>query len=62
VAVAREFVCADCSNNWRVAFGRGMPGACPQCGSANIQKVAQGRGWARFRKSFSKDKGRRWVR
>ena len=62
MAISREFVCGDCSHNWQVGFGRGRPGACPQCGSASIQKTAQGRGLARVRKGFGKDRGRRWIR
>jgi Zn finger protein HypA/HybF involved in hydrogenase expression len=62
MAVSREFVCADCSNNWQVSFVRVKPGACPQCGSANVQRAVQGRGLARFHKGSSKDRGRRWIR
>jgi DNA-directed RNA polymerase subunit RPC12/RpoP len=62
MALSKEFVCSDCSNNWRVSFARGKPGACPQCGSANIQRTVQGKGLTRFQKGFSKDKGRRWIR
>lgn len=60
--VSKEFVCADCSNNWKAPFSRGKPGACPQCGSANIQRAVQGKGLARSRKGGSKDNGRRWIR
>jgi len=62
MAVSREFVCSDCSNNWQVSFVRGKPGVCPQCGSANIEKTAQGRGLTRAGKGVGKDKGRRWIR
>jgi len=62
MAVAKEYTCSDCGSHWQVSLARGRTGTCPQCGGANIQKMEQGKGWARFRKSGSKDRGRRWIR
>jgi len=62
MAVSGEFVCTDCSHNWQVPLGKGRPGACPQCGSASIQRIAQGKELSRFHKGVGRDKGRRWIR
>lgn len=62
MTIVREFVCSDCGSRWQARFLVNRTGSCPQCGGANIQKVDQSRGWARFRKGSSKDRGRRWIR
>lgn len=37
----RKFQCTDCSHAWEVPFGTPKPGACPQCASANLHRVAE---------------------
>jgi transposase-like protein len=62
MTIVREFVCSDCGSHWQARFLVNRSGSCPQCGGTKIQKVAQGKGFARLRKGSSKDVGRRWIR
>jgi len=44
----RKFKCLDCGNEWEEPHGRERPDACPGCGSKNIHRAPQGRGYARL--------------
>ena len=39
----RRFACASCRHEWSEPFGTGRPGACPQCGGDDFQRVDGGR-------------------
>jgi hypothetical protein len=44
----RTFECADCQHAWQLMFGTGGRGrdlSCPQCGSRNVHRAEQDRGW-----------------
>ncbi|MBU7009195.1 MAG: DUF134 domain-containing protein [Theionarchaea archaeon] len=43
----RRFRCYDCGHEWEVPYGTGRPQVCPQCGSVNLHRAAQDRGYAR---------------
>jgi predicted DNA-binding protein (UPF0251 family) len=43
----RQFVCYDCEHEWSLPYGGGRPDVCPKCGSKNIHRAPQDRGWAR---------------
>ncbi|MGA2769095.1 MAG: DUF134 domain-containing protein [Candidatus Bathyarchaeia archaeon] len=45
---SRKFKCLDCSHEWEEPHGRGRPGGCPKCGSKNIHRAPQDRGYARL--------------
>jgi predicted DNA-binding protein (UPF0251 family) len=45
---SRKFKCFDCSHEWEEPHGRGRTGSCPKCGSKNIHRAPQDRGYARF--------------
>jgi len=45
--VERQFVCYDCKHEWPLPCGGGRPDVCPKCGSKNIHRAPQDRGWAR---------------
>jgi predicted DNA-binding protein (UPF0251 family) len=42
----RQFVCYECKNEWSLPYGGGKPMECPKCGSKNIHRAPQDRGWA----------------
>jgi predicted DNA-binding protein (UPF0251 family) len=46
--VNRKFKCLDCSHEWDEPHGRGRPKACPECGSKNIHRAPEDRGYARI--------------
>jgi Zn finger protein HypA/HybF involved in hydrogenase expression len=43
----RKLSCADCRHSWELPYGTGRPTVCPQCGSRNIHRVDEDRGYAR---------------
>jgi DNA-directed RNA polymerase subunit RPC12/RpoP len=45
---SKKFKCLDCGNEWDEPHGKGRPEACPKCGSKNIHRALQGRGYARL--------------
>ena len=44
----RKFKCLDCGHEWGEPHRKGKPGSCPKCGSKNIQRPPQDRGYARL--------------
>jgi predicted DNA-binding protein (UPF0251 family) len=46
--VNRNFKCSACGNDWSVPHGIGRPSSCPKCGSKNIHRAPQDRGYARL--------------
>ena len=46
----RKFKCLDCGHEWEEPHGKGRPDACPKCGSKNIHRPPQNRGYARLGK------------
>ena len=45
---SKKFKCLDCGNEWEEPHGKGRPDACPKCGSKNIHRAPQDRGYARL--------------
>ncbi len=43
----RKFQCYDCQHVWEVVHGTGRPQNCPECGSVNIHRAEDDRGYAR---------------
>jgi predicted RNA-binding Zn-ribbon protein involved in translation (DUF1610 family) len=43
----RKFQCYDCPHVWEVAHGTRRPPNCPNCGSVNIRRAEDDRGYAR---------------
>lgn len=43
----RNFSCSACNHEWAVPHGTGRPGECPECGSRDIHRAPQDRGYAR---------------
>jgi len=43
----RKFQCADCQHAWELTYGTGRPAGCPECGSRNIHRADEDRGYAR---------------
>lgn len=54
----RLFVCAECGEKWEVAHGTGRPAACPKCGSANLHRAEEDRGYARAGRGPGQGEGR----
>ena len=46
--VNRKFKCLDCNHEWEEPHGRGRPKACPKCGSKNIGRAPEDKGYARI--------------
>ena len=44
---ARKFQCYECQHEWEVLHGIGRPQNCPNCGSVNIHRAEDDRGYAR---------------
>jgi len=44
----RKFTCYDCSHEWEEPHGKERPTTCPKCGSKNIHRVPEDRGYARL--------------
>jgi len=55
----RKFRCSDCGYTWEIAYGKGRPSKCPECGSLNIHREEEDRGYARF---GGRGRGRGWGR
>ena len=56
----RTFECADCQHAWQLMFGTGGRGrdlSCPQCGSRNVHRAEQDRGWVDTARSVRSDEG-----
>lgn len=49
IMVQRKFQCYDCGHQWQVPFGTPRPQVCPECGSTNIHRAPEDRGYARGR-------------
>ncbi len=47
VVIQRKFVCYECSCTWELPHGTGRPQTCPECGSTNIHRAPEDRGYAR---------------
>ncbi|MGD2250292.1 MAG: DUF134 domain-containing protein [Candidatus Methanofastidiosia archaeon] len=47
IMVQRKFHCYDCGHQWEVPFGTPRPQTCPSCGSTNIHRAPEDRGYAR---------------
>jgi len=47
MAEMRKFSCYDCKHEWDIPYGTGRPRECPQCGSKNIHRAEEDRGYAR---------------
>jgi predicted DNA-binding protein (UPF0251 family) len=45
---SRKFKCLDCGHEWEEPHGRGRPDTCPKCGSKNIHRAPEDRGYARL--------------
>ena len=43
----RKFQCYSCQHVWEVAHGIGRPQNCPNCGSVNMHRAEDDRGYAR---------------
>jgi predicted DNA-binding protein (UPF0251 family) len=44
----RKFKCLNCNHEWEEPHGRRRPKACPKCGSKNIHRSPEDRGYARL--------------
>jgi len=49
VMAGRIFRCYACGYTWQVLHGTGRPTSCPTCGSPNIHRAEEDRGWGRKR-------------
>ncbi|MBU7028380.1 MAG: DUF134 domain-containing protein [Theionarchaea archaeon] len=47
VMVNRKFKCYDCGHDWELPYGTGRPETCPACGSVNLHRAPEDRGYAR---------------
>ena len=47
ITQARKFQCHDCQHVWEAVHGIGRPQNCPNCGSVNIHRAEDDRGYAR---------------
>jgi len=45
----KKFKCYECGYEWEVPYGTGRPLKCPKCGSSNIHRAPEDRGYARRR-------------
>jgi predicted DNA-binding protein (UPF0251 family) len=43
----KKFTCLQCGNNWEVPYGTPRPNNCPKCGSTNVHRAPEDRGYAR---------------
>ncbi|MHA1580747.1 MAG: DUF134 domain-containing protein [Candidatus Freyarchaeota archaeon] len=43
----KRFVCLQCGNRWEVPYGTPRPNNCPKCGSTNVHRAPEDRGYAR---------------
>jgi predicted DNA-binding protein (UPF0251 family) len=48
--VNRKFKCLACSHEWDVPHGTRRPEVCPKCGSKNVHRAPEDRGYARARR------------
>ncbi len=46
VMVQRKFSCYDCGHEWELPYGTGRPQVCPKCGSVNLHRAPEDRGYA----------------
>ena len=47
VMTQRKFTCYDCGHQWELPYGTGRPQVCPKCGSQNLHRAPEDRGYAR---------------
>lgn len=47
IMIQRKFKCYDCSHEWELPYGTGRPQTCPKCGSVNLHRAPEDRGYAR---------------
>jgi predicted DNA-binding protein (UPF0251 family) len=47
VLTQRKFKCYDCGHEWELPYGTGRPATCPQCGSVNLHRAPEDRGYRR---------------
>ena len=43
----RKFVCYDCKHKWEIPHGAVRLIKCPKCGSTNIHRAPEDRGYSR---------------
>jgi predicted DNA-binding protein (UPF0251 family)/DNA-directed RNA polymerase subunit RPC12/RpoP len=43
----KKFTCFQCGYNWEVPYGTPRPNNCPKCGSTNVHRAPEDRGYAR---------------
>jgi len=43
----RKFVCYNCNYRWELPHGGLKPNRCPKCGSSNIHRAPEDRGYVR---------------
>lgn len=56
----RKFRCSDCDHTFEVAYGTGTPGAsmtCPNCGSKNVHRAEEDRGYNRGGRGAGRGRG-----
>jgi Zn finger protein HypA/HybF involved in hydrogenase expression len=41
----RKFICYNCQNRWEEPYETGRPEKCPKCGSPNIHRPPEDRGY-----------------
>lgn len=47
IMMQRKFKCYDCGHEWQLPYGTGRPQTCPECGSQNLHRAPEDRGYAR---------------
>ncbi len=47
VMMQRKFTCYECGHEWELPYGTGRPAVCPTCGSENLHRAPEDRGYAR---------------
>ena len=47
VMMQRKFTCYECGHEWELPYGTGRPAVCPMCGSENLHRAPEDRGYAR---------------
>jgi len=58
----RKFVCYDCGYSWEILYGTPRPNFCPKCGSVNIHRAQEDRGYARGNARGCGRKGPPWQK
>lgn len=55
----RKFICYTCKHKWSLEHGIPGPNRCPKCGSANIHRAPEDRGYIRGGRGRGSGQGRR---